>query len=498
MSDAYRELERRFAHIQALDQALEMLNWGRETHMPPGGAAARGEQLAALERVVHERLADPALATLLERAEDDPPPGFWQAANLRAMRRRWRHATALDADLVEASSRAVSAAIGAWSEARPAADFARFLPAFREVVRLERLKAQARAEAFATAPYDALLLAFEDAIPGERIDTLFTRLAAVLPPLRDRIVECQRRRPAPRLPQGPFPAAAQRALGERLMALAGFDGERGRLDVSAHPFTCAAPGDVRITTRFDEDDFTGSVMAVMHETGHALYEQGLPEAWRHQPVGQAANMTVHESQSLLLEMQACRSRAFLAFAAPLMRERLAGSGPGWDGDGLYRLATRVAPGPIRVDADEVHYPLHIVLRTRLERALITGAMEAADVPAAWNEAMAELIGTLPPDDRQGCLQDIHWAAGLFGYFPTYTLGALAAAQLFRAAREQAPDIEPGLARGDFAPLLAWLRSNVHGHGASLDTEELLMRATGAPLSTAAFEAHLEERYLARA
>ena len=496
MNAAYPELERRFAHIQALDQILEMLNWDRETHMPPGGAAARGEQLAALERAIHERLTDPALADLLAAAEDCPPPDPWQGANLRLMRRRWRHATALAADLVEASSRAVSAAIAAWSQARPAGDFAQFLPALREVVHLERQKAAAKAEAFATEPYDALLIAFEDAIPGQRIDALFARLAAVLPPLRDQAMARQRRRPAPRLPPGPFPSARQRVLGQRLMALAGFDGQRGRLDVSAHPFTCGAPGDVRITTRFDEDDFTGSVMAVMHETGHALYEQGLPQAWRTQPVGQAANMTIHESQSLLLEMQACRSKAFLAFAAPLMRQQLGGRGSGWSGANLYRLATRVAPGCIRVDADEIHYPLHIVLRTRLERALIAGTMEAAEIPAAWNEAMAELVGTVPPDHGQGCLQDIHWAAGLFGYFPSYTLGALAAAQLYRAACRQEAAIEAGLARGDFAPLLAWLRHNVHGHGASLDTQELIRRATGAPLSTDAFEAHLEERYLA--
>lgn len=279
------------------------------------------------------------------------------------------------------------------------------------------------------------------------------------------------------------------------MAIAGFDSRCGRLDVSAHPFTAGAPGDVRITTRFDEADFTSSVMAVMHETGHGLYEQGLPADWKFQPVGTAANMTVHESQSLLIEMQASRTPEFLTHAAPIMREMLGGSGAGWEPENLHRLAIHVAPRLIRVDADEVHYPLHIMLRTRMERALIAGELAPKDVPGAWNEGMAELVGLTPGDDRVGCLQDVHWASGLFGYFPTYSLGALAAAQLFRAAREQVPDLIDHLAQGDFGPLLAWLRENVHAKGALLSTQELLTQVTGAPLGTEAFEVHVQERYL---
>jgi len=495
VTSAYQQLEARFSRIAALEQAHQVLHWDRETLMAPGGAAARGEQLAVLERVAHEKITDPAMSDLLDEAERSANLDLWQAANLRLMRRDWRRATALDADLVEAQSRAVSTGVGAWMEARPDSDFAAFLPAFREVVRLTREVAAAKAEAFGKPAYDALLESYEDDVSGEEIEALFGRLADILPDLRDRILEKQARSPEPALPRGPFPAARQQALGCRLMALAGFDMGRGRLDVSAHPFTAGAPGDVRITTRFDEADFTSSVMAVMHETGHALYEQGLPDAWSFQPVGGAVNMTVHESQSLLIEMQACRGRGFLAHAASIMREELGGDGEGWDGDNLHRLAIRVAPGFIRVDADEVHYPLHIMLRTRLERALIAGELDCADVPAAWNEGMAELVGITPPDDRLGCLQDIHWAAGLFGYFPTYSLGALAAAQLYQAACRDVPEIEPALGRGDFAPLLGWLREKVHRKGSLLTTHALLREATGEPLGTDAFEAHLERRYL---
>jgi carboxypeptidase Taq len=496
LNQAYVELERRFAALDALKGAQAVLSWDREVMMPGGAAASRAEQLAALGQVCHARIADPELADLLDAAEQDTAKlDDWQAANLAHMRRTWRHETALDARLVEALSRAQSRSIEAWSSARPAADFSAFLPAFQEIVVLSREAAAAKAAALGKAPWDALLDAYEDSLTGEQIDALFDRLATALPPIRDRAMAAQAARPAPLQPKGPFPAERQKNLGERLMALAGFDFGHGRLDTSAHPFTGGVFGDVRITTRFDEHDFTSSVMAVMHETGHALYEQGRPADWAAQPVGEAANMTMHESQSLLVEMQAARSPQFLAFAAPIIAQELGGQGPAFRADNLHALATRVAPGCIRVDADELHYPFHIVLRTRLERALIAGDLAPADLPGAWNEAMAELVGVTPPDDRLGCLQDIHWPIGAFGYFPTYTLGALAAAQLFAAATAQDGDILPGLERGDFAPLLTWLRHNIHRHGARQSTQELLIAATGAPLSTQAFEAHLARRYL---
>ncbi len=496
MNQPYAELERRFAALDALKGASAVLGWDREVMMPAGAAAARAEQLAALGQVCHARIADPELADLLDAAEQDTAHlDGWQAANLAHMRRTWRHETALDAGLVEAISRAQSRSIEAWMAARPAADFAAFLPAFEEIVALSREAAAAKGTALSKAPWDALLDAYEDSLSGEEIDALFDRLATALPPIREQAMAAQAARPAPIEPQGPFPAERQKKLGERLMALAGFDFAHGRLDTSAHPFTGGVYGDVRITTRFDEADFTSSIMAVMHETGHALYEQGRPADWAAQPVGEAANMTMHESQSLLVEMQAARSPQFLAFAAPMIAQELGGEGQAFSAGNLHALATRVAPGCIRVDADELHYPFHIVLRTRLERALIAGDLAPADLPGAWNEAMAELVGITPPDDRLGCLQDIHWPMGAFGYFPTYTLGALAAAQLFAAATAQDSDILPGLERGDFSPLLTWLRHNIHRHGARLSTQELLSAATGGPLSTAAFEAHLARRYL---
>ena len=247
----------------------------------------------------------------------------------------------------------------------------------------------------------------------------------------------------------------------------GFDFHHGRLDVSLHPFCGGTPDDVRITTRYDEADFRSALMGVMHETGHALYERGLPAAWRGLPVGDARGMMLHESQSLLIEMQVCRSRAFLAFAAPLLREAFGGDGPAWRADNLYRYYTRVEPGFIRVEADEVTYPAHVILRYDLERAMIAGDLDPADLPGAWNDGMRKLLGITPPNDRLGCLQDIHWYDGAWGYFPTYTLGAMAAAQIFQAAVAAEPAIPDGIARGEFAPLVGWLRANVHGKGSLL-------------------------------
>jgi carboxypeptidase Taq len=383
-----------------------------------------------------------------------------------------------------------------WRKARPAADFALLLPSLARVLELTREMASAKAEVLGTSPYEALLDRFEPGGSTARIDAVFDDYARFLPDFLERVLAHQAAGPRPVRPKGPFAVEAQRRLAVRLMTRLGFDFEHGRLDLSAHPFCGGIPEDVRITTRYSEDDFTQGLMAVLHETGHALYEMGLPKTWRRQPVGEARGMAVHESQSLLIEMQACRSRAFIGYAAPVMAEAFGAIGPEWQADNLYRLYTRVERSLIRVEADEVTYPAHVILRYRLEKALIAGEMKLADLPGEWNAGMQRLLGVSPPDDRLGCLQDIHWPAGIWGYFPTYSLGAMTAAQLFDAAARADPAILSGLSEGIFAPLLAWLRANVHGLGSKLSTEELVSEATGKPLDPAIFKAHLARRYLA--
>jgi carboxypeptidase Taq len=490
---SYQALETRFRRLNALREAQSMLHWDWATMMPEGGAEARAEQLATLKVVGHEVLTDAALPDLFAAAEGEALD-HWRRANLREMRRQWVHATALPADLVAALSKASSECELIWRKARPAADFAMILPSLKRQLALVREKAGLKAARLNCSPYEALLDQYEPDGRIDAIDALFALVAERLPALIDAALARQAEEREPLRPEGPFPVAAQRAAGVRLMECLGFDFAHGRLDVSLHPFCGGTPDDVRITTRYDEADFTRALMGVLHETGHALYERGLPEDWRSQPVGDARGMSIHESQSLLIEMQVCRSREFLEFAAPLLRECLGGKGPAWEPDNLHRLYTRVERSLIRVDADEVTYPAHVILRYRLERALIAGELDPANLPGAWNDGMRDLLGIVPPDDRLGCLQDVHWYDGAWGYFPTYTLGAMTAAQLYAAAKRADPTIVPSIARGDFAPLLRWLRTNIHGQGSRVSATDLVQNATGSALSAAPFLAHLSTRY----
>ncbi len=490
---AYDRLERLFARLSHVEQALGMLHWDMATMMPPGGAASRAEQLATLKALHHEMLTGREVRDLIEAAEgEDLDP--WQRANLREIRRDWLHASAVPARLVEDLSRACSASEMIWRKARAEADFAAVAGPLAEVLRLTREVAAIKSQALGIAPYDALLDQYEPGGRAAAIDAIFDDLGAFLPGFLQKVLE--RQTPAPAGPRGPFPVERQKALGLRMMEVLGFEFEHGRLDVSQHPFCGGTPDDLRITTRYDEQDFMSSLMGVLHETGHALYERGLPAAWRHQPVGRARGMSLHESQSLLMEMQACRSREFLSFAAPVMAETFeTGGGAGWDAEILYAANVRVDPGYIRIEADEVTYPAHVILRYRLEKALVAGDLQVADIPAAWNGQLRELLGLVPPDDRQGCLQDIHWFDGAIGYFPTYTLGAMTAAQLFDAAARAVPEMGAAIAAGDFRPLLSWLRAEVHGRASSLTIDELLTHATGRPLDAAVFKDHLRRRYL---
>jgi carboxypeptidase Taq len=492
---AYQRLEQRFRRLAALGDSAAVLRWDWATMMPAGGAEARAHQLAELQAVRHGLLTAPETAELLAAAEAERDLAPWQRTDLHEMKRLWTHAAALNENLVIALTKATSACETVWREARAASDFAAVLPSLKTVLALVREVAQAKAARLGLAPYDALLDEYEPGGRAADIDRLFGELAGFLPGFLAQVLDHQAKASSVVVPQGPFPIEKQRALGLRLMEILGFDFRHGRLDVSHHPFCGGTPDDVRITTRYDEADFTSSLMAVLHETGHALYERGLPREWRGLPIGEARGMSLHESQSLLIEMQVCRSREFLAFAAPLMREAFDGRGPAWDAENLFRLYTRVQPSFIRVNADEVTYPAHVILRYNLERAMIAGDLAADELPGAWNDGMRRLLGVTPPNDREGCLQDIHWYDGAWGYFPTYTLGAMTAAQLFAAAKAADSSIVLGIARGDFTPLLAWLRDHVHGKGASVSTRALLAQATGRELETGPFRHHLQQRYL---
>jgi carboxypeptidase Taq len=499
---SYAALVEHHRRLSQLRHVEAIASWDEATMMPAGGGAARGEALSTLRGVIHQQATKAGLADLFGQADKEVANlSPWQKANLREMRREYVRASALPQKLVEAMSRAESQSEQAWRQMRPNNDFAGFVPFFREVVRLKREAAQAWSDKLSLAPYDALIDGFEPGARSEKIAPLFARLRRVLPGLIAKVVESQRREQTA-TGAGPFPVERQRYLGLELMRRIGFNFNHGRLDISTHPFCGGIPSDVRITTRYRMGDYTQSMMSVLHETGHAKYEQNLPADWTSQPVGLARGMSIHESQSLFHEMQVCRSRAFLEFAAPIIAQAFpeaAASVPeAFSPENLFRQLTRVCPSLIRTEADEVTYPCHIVLRFELEKRLIDGSLRPDDVPEAWDAGMREILGlTTRGNDRDGCMQDVHWPAGLIGYFPAYTLGALTAAQLFRAARRALPDVMAQIRRGEFGALDGWLRENVWSQGSFLETRELVERATGEPLGTEAFEQHLERRYLQR-
>jgi carboxypeptidase Taq len=488
--NAYTKAVKSFTRIGALNEAAAVLNWDASAMMPAGGAEARGEQLATLAGLSHELLTAPALAAELAAAE--PGNDEWQAANLALMRQAQKRATALPVDLVEAVSRASNKCEMLWRTARPANDFAAVQGALEEVVSLTRHAAEILGEVLKLSPYDALMSQYQRGVTAADVTPVFAGYEAFLAKALPAAEAKQAASGHEALPPGPYPEAVQEEVARFLAAAAGLDFASARLDRSAHPFCGGTPTDVRITTRYDEADFASALMGVLHETGHALYEQNLPRAFARQPVGEAAGMAAHESQSLIVEMQAVRSDAYLGYLAPVLTEKF---GKTITVAGLKHRLRHVARSFIRVEADEMTYPAHVILRFRLEQALIAGDLAVADLPGAWNEGFTALLGITPPDDRRGCLQDIHWYCGLIGYFPSYSLGAMAAAQLMAAARRELPDLDAALGQGRIAPLTGWLRDRVHAQGARLGFNELLVAATGEALNPGAFEAHLTARYL---
>ena len=492
---AYARLKKRFTRIATINEAAAMLGWDASVMMPPGGGEARGDQMAVLAGLSHNLLTEPATADEIAEAEASPPDGDWDAANLVLIRHAHTRATALPPDLVEAQSRANSACEKIWRTARADNDFSAVANSLAEVVNLTRQAASALAPALNLSPYDALMDGFQAGIATADVKPVFDNYEVFLSTALPAALEKQDAQPAPIRPDGPFSEAVQEALCRAMSERVGLDYRSARLDRSAHPFSGGTPTDVRITTRYNPRDFAQSLLGVMHETGHAMYERGLPRPFARQPVGEAAGMAAHESQSLIVEMQVVRSDAFLRFLGPELHNAFGGDPAPYAADNLARTFRRIGRGFIRVEADEMTYPAHVILRFRLEQALIAGDLLVKDLPGAWNDGLFEILGIRPPDDAHGCLQDIHWYDGAFGYFPSYTLGAMAAAQLMEAARHALPDLDEAFGRGDVSSLMGWLGANVHGVGSRLGFNDLLRAATGKPLDSADFMAHLKARYL---
>lgn len=491
----YKQLEQEWQRLHAFSGALSLLRWDAAVMMPRGSADVRGEQLAAIETEQHAILTSPKVSRLLDRAQagsaalDD-----WQRANLREMLRQRDHAIATPVSLITRLARVTSVAEVRWAEAREKQDFSIFAPHLEEVLLLVRDKAALLGQALNLSPYDALMDGFTPGVRSAELDTVFRALSRRLPALIREVIEHQQSTPVLPL-NGKFTPARQRALIVEVMKAFGFPFDRGRLDESDHPFTEGVAGDIRVTTRIDQADPFKGLLAAMHETGHALYDMGVPSEWRAQPVGKQRGMALEESQSLLMEMIVCRSLPFLQYLKPLLEKHFGISGPEWEPGNLYRRLTQVRRSSIRVDADELTYPMHIVLRYGVERDLLEGKLAVRDLPEAWNKGMRDRLEVTPANPAEGSLQDIHWAHGSFGYFPSYAMGAVIAAQLSESLRTATPDLDARLARGDFAVVTGWLVQHVHAEAARLSPQELVQKVTGKPLSAAALLRHLEARYL---
>lgn len=491
----YQQLEKHFRKLSRLGHLDAICGWDQAAMMPAGGNQARGEAMAELAVLMHELATAPHLGEWFAAAaqEDLAAP---QQTSLRAMERRWRQATVLPGRLVEAKSLAASKCEHAWREQRKNNDWQGFLPNLREVVNLAREEAAVRAATAGLSSYDALLDLYEPGITCMQLDTLFNQVKTWLPDMIRAVEEKQSSRTY-LTPQGPFPVEQQKQLGLKAMTILGFDFDHGRLDVSTHPFCGGVPTDVRITTRYDEADFMTALLGVIHETGHARYEQNLPQEWAGLPVGEARSMGVHESQSLFFEMQLARSLEFTHQLAP-MAARIFNreSDSAFAVDNIYRFNTRMKRGYIRVNADEITYPAHVILRYEIERALIQGDIEATDIPELWDQKMQSYLGLSTQDNyRDGCMQDIHWTGGAFGYFPSYTLGAIYAAQLFAAAENSISSLREKIQSGDLSELFAWLKTNIWQRASTTPTDELIRTATGESLNPAYFQRHLSARYL---
>ncbi|ELE6571516.1 carboxypeptidase M32 [Vibrio parahaemolyticus] len=521
--NAFTKLVEHSKKVANFGHLLEIVGWDQAAVMPSGGAEARSNAMAELEVHIHSLMTQPHLEDLFAQAEEETL-ATQERAMLREMKREWQLANLLPESLVQASSLAGSKCEHAWRTQRANNDWAGFEKNWAEVVKLSQEEAQIRADANGTTPYDAMLNVYEPGTTSASLDTLFSDVKTWLPSLIDEAIEKQKSNNI-LLPNGHYPAEKQKALGLQVMKLLQFDFEHGRLDESVHPFCGGVPTDVRITTRYDESEFMQSLMGIVHETGHARYEQGLPKELAGTPAGEARSMGIHESQSLFFEMQIGRNNAFIDHLARLASNHF--SGNEFAKDNLAKIYTRVEKGFIRVDADELTYPAHVILRYEIERDLMNGVIKHTDVPELWNEKMKAYLGlstegnfkngcmqdihwteqrrTKSPTNnsmninnkynyRDGCLQDIHWCTGSFGYFPSYTLGAMYAAQ-FMATMKKKMDVDTAIQNGDLTPIFTWLSDNIWSKGSLLTTDELVKQATGETLNPLHFKEHLRNRYL---
>jgi len=497
---AYEQLIDHARRYELLTSTAYLLMWDQETQMPRGGAAVeyRSRQCAQLARMTHELRTDSRIDDWLDACEDEAAltddPLSPEAVNLREIRRDFDRLTKLPGDLVEALSRAGSMAKSAWAQAKRDNDFAAFEPHLAKMIDLSRRKAECFGWADDGEAWDALADVYEPGFTAQHAKAVFEPLRGPLVELVDELMASDVQ-PGDYLNETDVPIDQQRAFVQHVVQCVGLDTTRSRIDESAHPFCIPINrDDVRLTTRFARNMLNDALGSTLHETGHAIYNQNVPAA-QHvgTPFGNAIRLSIHESQSRLVENHLGRSLGFWQWCTPRIHEFFGTRFAGYTAEDLYRSANRVQRSLIRVEADEATYNLHIIIRFELERAMIAGNLSAGDLPAAWAEKYREYLGIDVPDDARGCLQDIHWSQGAFGYFPTYTLGNLYAAQFYEAAADELGDLDAQFAAGDFKPLVDWLTRNIHCHGMRYPAEALCEHVTGQSISSEPLINHLRSK-----
>jgi len=490
----YATLIAELREVNLLGSIAAILGWDERTQLPPKAASFRGDQLSMVATMAHDRFVAPKVGELLASLESSPSflgdADSDASVNVRQTRRSYDREVKMPSSLVGELAQAAVLSQQAWASARKVSDFAAFAPHLEKMVGLKRRQAECIGPG--KKPYDVLLDEYEPGDTATDLTAVFESLRAPLVDLVGRVAGAPVKGKGDLLAR-PFPVPAQDAFARQVAKAIGFDFEKGRLDISTHPFcTHLGPFDTRMTTRFDENRFGDAFFSVMHEAGHGLYQQGLPTEHYGTPCGEYISMGIHESQSRMWENLVGRSRSFWHHFYPKLQATFP-STAGIAEDDWYRAVNHIEPSFIRVKADEATYNLHVLLRFELEKALVTGDLSVADLPAAWNEKMKSYLGLTPPDAARGVLQDVHWSTGLFGYFPTYTLGNLYAAQFFVQARADLGDLDTSFARGEFAPLLGWLRTKIHQDGKRYTARALVQRVTGKPLSAAPLLAHLKRK-----
>jgi len=487
---AYITLCQRERERATLGSAASLLGWDERTYLPSKGQAFRGDQLALLAQLCHERLTDKLTGDLLQQAEGETLNDE-QRANVKGIRRQYDRAVKVPTELVVALAKATSAGQNAWESAKHNNDFASFRSYLETIIKLKREEAQA--VGYQDHPYDALVDEFEPGARTSDLKTLFKKLQDQLVPLIAPIQQSSFKAPREILERS-YPVEQQRLLSEWIAEKIGFDRSAGRLDVTVHPFCSGiGPGDVRITTRYNEHAFAEAFFGTLHEVGHGMYEQNLPSEHFGTPLGTACSLGIHESQSRLWENFVGRSRPFWKANWPTVQERFQATLKDVTLDQFYAAVNDVRPSLIRIEADEATYNLHIILRFELEQALLTGDLMIKDLPGAWNERFHKIFGLTVPKDSLGCLQDVHWSAGLLGYFPTYTLGNLYAAQFMEQAHRDIPQMDEQFGRGEFAPLKDWLTKNIHSKGQRYSATELCQNITGKAISHEPLMAYLRKK-----